>query len=148
MKKLVPKREPERQPTKLSASPAPPTPLLPTTKTPLPAPGPINKIALPSHFVHSFNCRSNRSNFVLPHYALAQQAQIVKREIDKERERQRKAKTIQEEAAAEHWWETSEVERDVTTLGLLLRSADTDQERASDSEVSENDEMLVVKERS
>ena len=65
------------------------------------------------------------------------------RDNGKERERQRKASKIQEEAAAEHGWESSEAEEDVTALWLLQRSAGSDQERASDSEESENGEVLV-----
>ena len=57
------------------------------------------------------------------------------------RERQHKARKIQE-AAAECGWESSEVEEDVAALGLLQRGADSDQERASDSGESEN-EVLV-----
>ena len=64
------------------------------------------------------------------------------REIAKGRERQRKARYRRMLP-----WGSSEVEEDVTALGLLLRSADSDQERASDSERAVNDEMLVVKER-
>ena len=60
------------------------------------------------------------------------------REVVKERERQRKARKIQEERG----WESSEVEEDVTAPGLLQKS--TDQERAdSSSEESWDDEVLV-----
>ena len=65
------------------------------------------------------------------------------REISKEREWQRKASKIQEMAVAEHGCESPEVEKDVTALGLLQGSAGSDQERASDSEESENGEVLV-----
>ena len=58
------------------------------------------------------------------------------------RERQRKARKVQE-AAAERGWEPLEVEEDAAALGLLQRSADSDQERAFDSEESENGEVLV-----
>ena len=50
---------------------------------------------------------------------------------------------MQEGAAAERGLESSEVEEDVAALGLLQRSADSDQERASDSEESGDDEVLV-----
>ena len=58
------------------------------------------------------------------------------REVAKERERQCKAKKIQE-----HGWESSEVEEDVTALGLLQGSGAGS---ASDLESeSGNDEVLV-----
>ena len=60
------------------------------------------------------------------------------REVTKERERQRKARKRQEERG----WEPSEVEEDVTALGLSQRNGAGS---ASDleSEESENDEVLV-----
>ena len=65
----------------------------------------------------------------------------LSREKAKENVRQRKVRKIQEERG----WESSEAE-DVMALGLLQRSAD--QERAdsvSESEESENEEVLVSK---
>ena len=59
-------------------------------------------------------------------------------EVTKERERQRKARKIQEE----HGWEASEVEEDVIALGLLQRSG-AGSESDLETEESENDEVLV-----
>ena len=64
------------------------------------------------------------------------------KEVTKERERQRKARKIQEERG----WESSEVEEDVTALGLLQRSgagSASNLESASEDSESEIDEVLV-----
>ena len=64
------------------------------------------------------------------------------KEVTKERERQRKARKIQ----GKRGWESSEVEEDVTALGLLQRSgagSAPNLESASEDSESENDEVLV-----